>query len=56
MQGIKENKHAHSINGLSFANDFVDLFKATLESCQPIFNILEEFEHLSGLKVNKNRT
>ena len=52
VKGIKIGNHVCKI--LQFADD-TNCILADLDSLEKVINILEQFYHVSGLKINKNK-
>ena len=56
IQEIKASRHTPSINHLRYADDLLLFFKATLDICQNLANILQHFQDMFGFRVNKDKT
>ena len=52
FQGIKLSRTSPSVFHLFFADDYLVFFKATLEACERVKNILAKFSRLSGEVIN----
>lgn len=53
---MKIGKSGLSINHLLYANDLIIFFKADLDSCSKINNVLKDFAMFSGIQVNPQKS
>ena len=56
IKGIAVSRGAPSISHLLFADDSIVFYRATIEECNGVFKVLQDYEADLGQKLNKEKT
>ena len=56
IQGVHASRNSLKINHLLFANNLILFIKITNSTCQAIHNIFTQFEEMSSLALNREKS
>ena len=56
MRGLRRRREAYADDGEAYADDVNLMMPPKEESIREVISVLDKFEKISGLKVNKDKT